>query len=94
MTFENMGYGGDLRRRSEGYFKTAAARWATDYSEDINNLAQSNVGMELENIEIRFYIAIIPSGGCFVDDETLKETLSRKTVVQIKNIETIVCGIH
>jgi len=85
MTFENIGFGPDLSKHSKVYFKKDAAQWATDYSEDIYTLAQSGVEMKFKNFEIRFYIAIIPSGGSFVDDETLKDILARKTVIQIKN---------
>jgi len=85
MTFENIGFGPDLSKHSKVYFKKDAARWATEYSEDIYTLAQSGVEMKFKNFEIRFYIAIIPSGGSFVDDETLKDILARKTVIQIKN---------
>jgi len=35
MTFENIGFGPDLSRHSKVYSKKDAARWATDYSEDI-----------------------------------------------------------
>ena len=84
MTFENIGFGPDLSKHSKVYFKKDAARWATDYNEDIYSLAQSGVEMKFKNFEIRFYIAIIPSGGCFVEDEKIKDVLARKTVIQIK----------
>ena len=46
MTFENIGHGGELSRHSKVYFKKDAARWATDYNEDIYSLAQSDVEMK------------------------------------------------
>jgi hypothetical protein len=49
MTFENIGFGPDLSKHSKVYFKKDAARWATDYSEDIYSLAQSGVEMKFKN---------------------------------------------
>ena len=48
MTFENIGFGPDLSKHTKVYFKTDAARWAADYSEDIYSLAQSDVEMKIK----------------------------------------------
>jgi hypothetical protein len=50
MTFENIGFGPDLSKHSKVYFKKDAARWATDYSEDIYSLAQSGVEMKFKKL--------------------------------------------
>ena len=48
-------------------------------------MSQSEEEVKFRIFDLKFFVAIILAGGCFVSDETLTEILSRKTIVQIKN---------
>ena len=77
--------GDDSFKHSKVYTKKDVATWATAFADEIETLAQSEAEIKFKSFLVHFYIALIPSGGCFVDDETLTEILSRKTIIQIRN---------
>jgi hypothetical protein len=76
--------GDDYGAHSKVYVKKDAAQWATEYSKALYSMSQSEGEVTFENFDLKFVVAIIPAGGCFVSDETSMEILSRKTVIQIK----------
>jgi hypothetical protein len=84
-TFRSEKHGDDSFKHSKVYKKKDAATWATAFADEIYTLAQSEEKIKFKSFLVHFYIALIPSGGCFVNDETLNEILSRKTVIQIRN---------
>ena len=75
-------------------FSKDAAQWATEYSNAIYSMSQSEEEVKFKNVDLKFFVAIIPASGCFASDEALHEILSRKTVIQIKNNDNNCFGIH
>ena len=74
-TFRSEKHGDDSFKHSKVYKKKDAATWATAFADEIYTLAQSEEDIKFKSFLVHFYIALIPSGGCFVDDETLNEIL-------------------
>ena len=84
MRFASNKGGDDYGAHSKVYFKKDAAQWATEYSDAIYSMSQSEEEVKFKNFDLKFFVAIIPAGGCFVSDETLNEILSRKQVYKLK----------
>ena len=67
------------------FLKKDAAQWATEYSNAIYSMSQSEEEVRFKHVDLTFFVAIILAGGCFVRDETL---------YKFKRMIIIVFGIH
>ena len=85
MKFASNKGGDDYGAHYKVHFKQDAAQWATEYSNAIYSMSQSEEEVKFKNVALKLFVTIILAGGCFVRDETLNEILSRKTVIHIKN---------
>ena len=83
--FQSNKYGDASYATSKVYQKKDTAKWATAFTDEIYKLSQSEDELKFKDFNVRFFIALDLSGGCFVKDKSLDEVLSKKTVIQIRN---------